>query len=208
MRVSEITAAQVAALRKTTGAGMMDAKRALQDAEGDMERAAELLRERGIADASKRAGRTTEQGTIGHYLHVQAERPVIGVLVELASETDFVAKSEDFQTAARDLAMHVAAARPRWVRRDDVPEEALDAERKVFATQARNEGKPENIIDRIVEGKLQAFYSDTVLYDQTFVNSERFEGTAGEMVTDLAAKMGENISVRRFVRFAVGESVS
>jgi elongation factor Ts len=208
MRVSEITAAQVAALRKASGAGMMDAKRALQDADGDMERAAELLRERGIADASKRAGRTTEQGTIGHYLHVQAERPVIGVLVELASETDFVAKSEDFQAAARDLAMHVAATRPRWVRRDDVPEDVLEAERKVFATQARNEGKPEKIIDRIVDGKLQAFYSDTVLYDQTFVNSDRFEGTVGEMVTDLAAKMGENISVRRFVRFAVGESAS
>jgi elongation factor Ts len=208
MRVSEITAAQVAALRKASGAGMMDAKRALQDADGDMERAAELLRERGIADASKRAGRTTEQGTIGHYLHVQAERPVIGVLIELASETDFVAKSEDFQAAARDLAMHVAATRPRWVRRDDVPEDVLEAERKVFATQARNEGKPEKIIDRIVDGKLQAFYSDTVLYDQTFVNSDRFEGTVGEMVTDLAAKMGENISVRRFVRFAVGESAS
>jgi elongation factor Ts len=208
MRVSDISAAQVAALRKATGAGMMDAKRALQDAGGDMDRAAELLRERGIADASKRAGRSTDQGTIGHYLHVQAERPVIGVLVELASETDFVAKSEEFQAAARDLAMHVAAARPRWVRREDVPGDVLDGERKVFATQARNEGKPEKIIDRIVEGKLQAFYADTVLFDQTFVNTERFEGTVGEMVTELAAKMGENISVRRFVRFSVGESDS
>jgi len=208
MRVSEISAAQVAALRKTTGAGMMDAKRALQDADGDMDRAAELLRERGIADASKRAGRATEQGTIGHYLHVQAERPVIGVLVELASETDFVAKSGDFQAAARDLAMHVAAARPRWVQREDVPTDVLDAERRVFATQARNEGKPDKVIDRIVEGKLAAFFSDNVLYDQTFVNTDRFEGTVGEMVTDLAAKMGENISVRRFVRFAVGESDS
>jgi elongation factor Ts len=206
MRVSEISAASVAALRKATGAGMMDAKRALQDADGDMGRAAELLRERGIADASKRAGRTTDQGTIGHYLHVQAERPVIGVLVELASETDFVAKSEDFQAAARDLAMHVAAARPRWVRREDIAPEVLDTERKVFATQARNEGKPEQIVERIVEGKLQAFYADTVLYDQTFVNSDKFEGTVGELVTDLAAKMGENISVRRFVRLAVGES--
>jgi elongation factor Ts len=208
IRVSEIGAAQVAALRKATGAGMMDAKRALQDADGDMDRAAGLLRERGIADASKRAGRSTDQGTIGHYLHVQAERPVIGVLVELASETDFVAKSEEFQGAARDVAMHVAAARPRWVRREEVPEAVLEGERQVYATQARNEGKPEKVIERIVEGKLQAFYADTVLYDQTFVRSERFEGTVGEMVTDLAAKMGENISVRRFVRFSVGESDS
>jgi elongation factor Ts len=204
--VSEISAKDVAALRKETGAGMMDAKRALQEAAGDVDRAKEILREKGIADASKRAGRATSQGTIGHYLHIQAERPVIGVLVELASETDFVAKSEEFQAAARDLAMHVAAARPSWVTREDVPADVLDQEKGVFAAQARNEGKPDHIIERIVEGKLKSFYEDNVLYDQTFVNPERFEGTVGEMVTSLAASMGENISVRRFVRVAVGES--
>jgi elongation factor Ts len=204
--VSEISAKDVAALRKETGAGMMDAKRALQEAGGDAERAKEILREQGIADASKRSGRSTEHGTIGHYMHIQADRPVIGVLVELASETDFVAKSADFQAAARDLAMHVAAARPTWVQRDDVPAETLEQEKKLFAAQARNEGKPEQVIDRIVEGKLSAFYKDNVLYDQTFVNPERFDGTVGEMITGMIATMGENISVRRFVRIGVGES--
>lgn len=205
IRVSEISAKDVAALRRETGAGMMDAKRALEEAEGDADRAKAVLREKGIADASKRAGRATSQGTIGHYLHIQAERPVIGVLVELASETDFVAKSDEFQAAARDLAMHIAAARPSWVRREDVPADVLDEERTVFAAQARNEGKPEQIIERIVEGKLQAFYEDKVLYEQTFVNAERFDGTVGEMVNGLAATMGENIAVRRFVRIGVGE---
>ena len=204
--MSEISAKDVAALRKETGAGMMDAKRALQEAGGDAARAKEILREQGIADASKRSGRSTEHGTIGHYLHIQADRPVIGVLVELASETDFVAKSADFQAAARDLAMHVAAARPTWVQREDVPAETLEHEKKLFAAQARNEGKPEQVIDRIVEGKLSAFYKDNVLYDQTFVNPERFDGTVGEMITAMIATMGENISVRRFVRVGVGES--
>jgi elongation factor Ts len=203
--VSEISAKDVAALRKATGAGMMDAKRALEETGGDAERAAELLREKGIADASKRAGRTTDQGTIGHYLHFQAERPVIGVLVELASETDFVAKGDDFQTAARDLAMHVAAANPSWVRVEDVPADVVEKEKSLIAAQARNEGKPDKIIDRIVEGKLKAFYRDTVLYEQEFINPEKFEGSVGEMVRSLAGSMGENIGVSRFVRFAVGQ---
>jgi elongation factor Ts len=204
--VSEITAKDVAALRKATGAGMMDAKRALEEAGGDMERAAEILREKGMADARKRAGRAATQGTIGHYLHYQADRPVIGVLVELASETDFVAKSDDFQQAARDLAMHVAAANPLWVRREDVPEDALAKEQALIEAQARNEGKPEQVIARIVEGRLKSFYKDYVLAEQPFVNPEKFEGTVGEMVQHLAGTMGENIEVRRFVRFAVGQS--
>jgi elongation factor Ts len=204
--VSEITAKDVAALRKATGAGMMDAKRALEEAGGDMDRAAEILREKGMADARKRAGRTATQGTIGHYLHFQADRPVIGVLVELASETDFVAKSDDFQAAARDLAMHVAAANPTWVRREDVPDDALAKEQALIEAQARNEGKPEQVIARIVEGRLNSFYKDEVLAEQPFVNPEKFEGTVGEMVQHLAGTMGENIEVRRFVRFAVGQS--
>lgn len=203
--MSEISARDVAALRKTTGAGMMDAKRALEESGGDMEAAKQWLLEKGIADARKRTGRAAAQGTIGHYLHFQAERPVIGVIVELTSETDFVAKGEEFQQAARDIAMHIAAARPEWVRREDVPDGAVARERELFAAQARHEGKPEQVIERIVDGKIAAFYRDKVLYEQPFVNSEKFEGTVGAMVEAMAGKMGENISVRRFSRLGVGE---
>ncbi len=205
--MGEITSKDVVALRKATGAGMMDAKRALEDAGGDLEQAKVLLRERGLADARKRSTRLTTQGAVGHYLHYQADRPVLGVLVELAAETDFVAKSEAFQQAARDIAMHAAAARPRWVTRDEVPEALLAAERDMIAAQARNEGKPEKIIDKIVEGRLRSFYEDNVLYDQVFVNPEKFAGTVGEMVEMMAATMGENILVRRFARIGVGEAV-
>lgn len=204
--MSEISATEVALLRKVTGAGMMDAKRALEEADGDAERAMDILRERGLADARKRSDRATSEGTIGHYLHVQADRPVIGVLVELASETDFVAKSDDFQQAASDIAMHVAAYRPRWVSRDEVPADAVEKERELIAAQARNEGKPDDIVERIVDGRIKSFYEDTVLYDQTFVNPEKFEGTVEEMVEQLASHMGENIGVRRFVRMGIGET--
>lgn len=204
--MSEISAKDVAALRSATGAGMMDAKRALEEADGDAERAADILRERGLAAARKRADRAADEGTIGHYLHVQAGRPVIGVLVELNSETDFVAKSDEFQDAARDIAMHVAAYRPQWVTRDEVPQDVLDKERDLIAAQARNEGKPDDIVEKIVDGRLNAFFQDTVLADQTFVNPEKFDGTVGEMIDQMAARMGENIGVRRFVRLAVGES--
>lgn len=203
--MGEISAKEVALLRKATGAGMMDAKRALTEASGDAERAMEILREKGLADARKRSGRATNQGSIGHYLHKQADRPVIGVLVELASETDFVAKSDEFQQAANDIAMHVAAFRPRWVTRDEVPADAIDKERAFIAAQARNEGKPDEIVDKIVEGRIKSFYQDTVLYDQTFANPDKFDGTVGEMVEQLVSQMGENIGVRRFVRLGVGE---
>jgi elongation factor Ts len=203
--VSDISAKDVAALRKATGAGMMDAKRALQENAGDMEAAKQWLLEKGIADARKRTDRVADQGTIGHYLHYQADRPVIGVIVELTSETDFVAKGDEFQQAARDIAMHIAATKPGWVRREEIPEAVIASECEVFAAQARNEGKPENIVDRIVDGKLSAFYRDKVLYEQEFVNPERFEGTVGQMVDALAGKLGENIVVRRFARIGVGE---
>lgn len=203
--MSDISAKDVAALRKATGAGMMDAKRALEENQGDMEAAKQWLLEKGIADARKRTDRVADQGTIGHYLHIQAERPVIGVIVELTSETDFVAKSDEFQQAARDIAMHIAAAKPEWVRRDEVPEAAISTEKELIATQARNEGKPDNVIERIVDGKLKSFFEDKVLYDQEFVNPERFEGTVGQMVEAMAGRMGENISVRRFARLGVGE---
>lgn len=203
----DFTVADITALRKATGAGMMDAKRALTEAAGDAEKAKDLLREWGLADARKRSSRVTTQGAIGHYLHFQAERPVIGVLVELAAETDFVAKSPDFQQAARDIAMHIAASRPRWVRREDVPEDELAKERELIAAQARNEGKPDKIIERIVEGRLKVYFEEHVLYDQPFVNPERFAGTVGEMVQGMAGTLGENIQVRRFARIGVGEPV-
>ena len=201
-----ITAKDVQALRQATGSGMMDAKRALEEADGDMERAKDILREKGIADAAKRTGRAQTEGTIGSYLHQQAGRPVIGVLVELASETDFVAKSDDFQRAANDIAMHIAAARPQWVTRGDVPEDALAKERSLIEAQARNEGKPDHIIEKIVDGRISSFFKDNVLYDQTYIRPEQFEGTIEEMVQQMAASMGENISVARFSRVQVGEA--
>jgi len=204
--MSEITAKDVAALRKVTGAGMMDAKRALEESGGDSERAAEILREKGLADARKRSDRATNEGSIGHYLHIQADRPVIGVLVELVSETDFVAKSDGFQEAARDIAMHVAAYKPEWVTRDEVPSDVLGKEKELIAAQAVNEGKPAEIVEKIVEGRINSFFSDTVLYDQEFVNQDKFEGTVGQMIEQMVSTMGENIGVRRFVRLGIGES--
>ena len=206
--MTDFTAKDIQALRQAAGAGMMDAKRALEEAGGDMERAKEILREKGLASVKKRSERTQTQGAIGFYLHHQAERPVIGVLVDLGSETDFVAKSEEFQQMANDIAMHIAAARPTWVTRDEVPEDMVAKEKELIAAQARNEGKPDHIIDRIVEGRIDSFYSDNVLYDQEFVRSEHYSGTVGEMVQDMAAKMGENISVARFSRLQVGEGGS
>ena len=204
--MANITAKDIQALRVETGTGMMDAKRALQDADGDVEKAKDLLRERGLAAASKRAERTQTEGIIGSYLHMQSGRPVIGVLVELACETDFVAKTEGFQEAANDIAMHIAAARPGWVDREEVPDDIVDKEKELIAAQARNEGKPDNIVDRIVEGRINSFYKENVLNDQVFVKTEKFDGTIGDMVKGLAASLGENISVNRFERVQVGES--
>jgi elongation factor Ts len=205
--MADFTAKDVQNLRQETGVGMMDAKKALVETAGDFQAAKEYLREKGLADAKKRAGREANDGVIGVYVHRQLERPVIGVIVELASETDFVAKSDAFQTMANDVAMHIAAAQPRWVRREDVPDDAIEYEREMITRQAANEGKPENIIPRIVEGRIASFYKDNVLEEQTFVKSDQFEGTVGEMVAGLAATMGENISIRRFSRLAVGEEV-
>lgn len=205
--MADFTAKDVQALRQVSGAGMMDAKRALEEADGDVDAAKTILREQGLADAKKRSDRTQTEGAIGSYMHRQAGRPVIGVVVELGAETDFVAKSEAFQQAANDIAMHVAAAKPRWVRMEDVDEEVLRVERDVIAAQARNEGKPDHIIEKIVEGKIGSFYADYVLYEQPFVKTEQFEGTVGEMVRQLAATMGENIGIARFARLQVGEEV-
>lgn len=202
--MTDISAKDVQTLRKETGTGMMDTKRALQEAEGDPERAKEILREKGLAAAAKRSGKAQTEGTVGSYLHYQSDRPVIGVLVELAAETDFVAKSAEFQKTANNIAMHIAAKRPGWVRREDVPEPIIAKERELIAAQARNEGKPDRIIEKIVEGKINRYYEGNVLYDQTYVKKADFEGTVGELVQSLAISMGENISVAQFSRIQVG----
>ncbi|HJU51856.1 MAG TPA: elongation factor Ts [Acidimicrobiia bacterium] len=204
--MAEVAAKEVQRLRQMAGVGMMDAKRALVETEGDMEKAMDLLRVRGMAKVAKRAGeREANQGSIGTYVHYQADRPVIGVLVDLACETDFVAKNPDFRKVADDIAMHIAWGRPRWIRREDVDPSELDRERQFFAAQAREEGKPENVIDRIVEGKVKSYYEDHVLYDQKFARTESFDGSVEAMVNDLAARMGENISVRRMAMLRIGE---
>lgn len=202
--MAEITAKDIQKLRQDAGVGMMDAKNALTDADGDIDKAFELLRERGQAKMAKRSDREASEGAVGHYTHIQNERPVLGVLVELACETDFVAKSPEFLETADDIAMHVSWAAPSWVTRDEVDRGTLDHERDIIARQAESEGKPAEVIDRIVEGKIEAWYAENVLYDQKFVNTEKFDGTVGEMVAALAAKMGENISVRALARVKVG----
>jgi elongation factor Ts len=205
MRVADFTAKDVQQLRQQAGVGMMDAKKALSEAEGDLEAAFDLLRERGLAAAAKRADREASEGAIGSYLHLQDDRPISGVLVELSSETDFVAKTPEFLAAAKDIAMHIAWGKPSWTTRDEVPEEMVAKEAEMISKQAENEGKPEHIVPKIVEGRLVSFYKDHVLYDQTFANAAKFEGTIGEMVSQLAARMGENISIRRFARLTIGE---
>jgi elongation factor Ts len=202
--MSEITAKDIQKLRQDAGVGMMDAKKALTDADGDIDKAFELLRERGQAKMAKRSEREAAEGAIGSYIHIQNDRPVLGVLVELSCETDFVAKSDEFRQTADDIAMHVSWASPEWVTRDQVDEEALAKEKGLIARQAEGEGKPDDVVARIVEGKIESWYAENVLYDQKFVNPERFEGSVGDMVGALATKMGENISVRKVARVAVG----
>jgi len=203
--MAEFGAKDIQKLRQDAGVGMMDAKSALTDANGDLEKAFELLRERGQAKMAKRADREASQGAIGSYIHVQSDRPVMGVLVELACETDFVAKSEEFRGVADDIAMHISWGRPTWITRDDVDQDALAKERELISRQAVAEGKPDNVVERIVDGKIESWYAENVLYDQKFVNADRFDGTVGDMVGQLASKMGENISVRKVSRVAVGE---
>ncbi|MEA1903771.1 MAG: elongation factor Ts [Actinomycetota bacterium] len=202
--MADFTAKEVQKLRQEAGVGMMDAKKALADSGGDLEAAFELLRERGQAKMAKRSDREANEGTIGSYLHMQNDRPVLGVLVEVACETDFVAKSDEFRVIADDIAMHVSWANPQWVTRDEVDPEAAEKERELITRQAEAEGKPTQVVERIVDGKIESWYSENVLYDQKFVNTEKYDGTVGDMVGALASKMGENISVRRIARVAVG----
>ena len=199
----EITAAQVKALRDATDAGMMDCKRALQDANGDIEAAKRLLRERGQASAGKRLGRATNEGIVEAYLHTPDPNlpPKLGVLVELNCETDFVAKTEQFRGLARNLALHIAAADPAYVSRDDVPADELDREREIYAKQA--EGKPAHIVDKIVEGKLKDYFKQVTLLDQDFVRDT--STSVGQMLDEASGTLGEKLVVRRFVRFRVGD---
>jgi elongation factor Ts len=195
------TAADVKLLRETTGAGMMDCKRALAEAGGDFDEAVQLLRVKGQAQAAKRGDRDAAEGVIASYIHANNK---IGVLVEVNCETDFVALNDDFNEFARDVALHIAAAAPRYVSESDVPEEAKDAERKIFEEQASD--KPEEIRAKIATGRLNKWLEEIVLLKQTHVNSDKFEGqTIAQILTATAAKTGENVVIRRFARFVIGE---
>ena len=203
--MADFTAQDVQKLRHDAGVGMMDAKTALADAGGDPEQAFELLRERGQAKMAKRADREAREGAIGSYVHIQNDRPVLGVLVALSCETDFVAKSQEFRETADDIAMHIGWGSPGWVTRDEVDADVLAKERELIGRQAAAEGKPEEVLERIVDGKIDSWYSENVLYDQKFVNTEKFDGTVGDLVGELASRMGENISIRSMARVAIGE---
>jgi elongation factor Ts len=196
-----ITAAQVKELREKTGVGMMKCKKALTDAGGDIAAAEKLLRSQGAATASKKAGRATGEGLVASYIHTGGK---IGVLVEVNCETDFAARGDDFNQLVRDIAMHVAAAAPRFVRREDVPEAVLTEEREIFREQAIKTGKPEKVVDKIVEGKLDKFFAENCLLEQAYVKDQ--DKTVGQLITDAVAKIGENIQFRRFSRFVLGES--
>ena len=195
------TAAQVKELRDKTGAGMMDCKAALEEANGDLEKAIEILRKKGLASAAKRAGRVAKDGVIGHYIHLGGK---VGVLVELNCETDFVARTPEFQTLAKEIAMHIAAISPLVVKREDLSPELIAKEREIYRAQFAGQNKPANVIDKIVEGKLESYYAQVCLLDQPSVRDPNV--TIKQMVTAATAKTGENVTVTRFVRFKLGET--
>ncbi len=195
-----ISARDVAELRRQTGVGMMECKKALEEAGGDMEKATDILRKRGMAKAEKRAERTAREGMIGHYVHFNGK---VGVLVDLNCETDFVARTEDFQTLAKDLSLHVASAKPIAVSADDLPEKLVAKEREIIQAQVAESGKPEAVWEKIVEGKMKKFRKELVLLDQPFVKDDKV--SVGQLVTQASAKLGENVVVRRFVRYELGE---
>lgn len=205
--MAEITAAAVKALREKTGAGMMECKTALTEAGGSEEQAIDLLRKRGLASAKKKEGRIAAEGAVGSYIHMGGK---VGVLVEVNSETDFVARTEEFQQLVKDIAMHIAAAEPRYVSRQEVPADALDKEREIARAQAKNDpknaNKPEQVIDKIVEGRLNKFYEEAVLLDQPFVKDPA--KTVQDLLTEKIASIKENISVRRFARYKMGEGIA
>ena len=196
-----ITAEQVKQLRDKTGAGMMECKAALTEANGNMEEAITLLRKRGLAQAAKRAGRATAQGTIGSYIHLGGK---IGVLVEVNCESDFVARTDDFNELVKEVAMHIAAASPKWVRREEVPAEAIEKEKSIYRAQMESSGKPANVLDKIVEGKLGSFYSQVVLPDQPSIRDPKT--TVADVLAAAAKTLGAPVTVTRFVRLKVGDT--
>src|SRR4030067_1946884 len=199
----KISIEQVKDLRQGTGAGIIDCKAALQEAKGDMEGAIEYLRRKVLASAAKKAGRIAADGLVGSYIHAGGK---MGALVEINCETDFVAKTEDFQNFVKNIAMHIAAANPQYIKREDVPAEVLDKERDIYRTQALESGKPAKVIDKIVEGKLERFYSEACLLEQTYIKDSDL--TIKEVLDGMIGKLGENIAIRRFARFQLGEGLS
>ena len=197
-----VSAAAVKELREKTGAGMLDCKKALEEASGDLTKAAEILREKGLAAAAKKEGRVATEGLIESYIHAGGR---IGVLVEVNSETDFVAKNEQFREFVRDVALQIAAASPKYIRREEVPQEALDKEREILTNQALNEGKPEKIVEKIVEGRLSKYYEEYCLLEQPFIKDP--DKTMEQLLKEKIATIGENLSIRRFVRYELGEGL-
>ena len=198
--MADISAAVVKQLRDKTGAGMMECKAALTEANGNIEEAVTILRKRGLAQAAKRTGRAMGNGVIGSYIHMGGR---IGVLVEVNCETDFVARTEDFQNLVKEVGMHIAAADPKWTKREEVPAEAIEKEKAIYRAQMESSGKPANVIDKIIEGKLGSFYQQFVLLDQPSIRDNSL--TIAQLIAQASAKTGENIQVSRFVRFRVGE---
>lgn len=198
----EISSAMVKELRVKTGAGMMDCKEALAAVEGDFEQAIDFLRKKGLSAATKRSSKAAKDGTVSSYIHMGGK---IGVMVEINCETDFVAKTADFQAMGKDIAMHIAAANPIYVRPDELPEDALNREKEIYKSQLREEGKPEKIWDKVIEGKLKKYYEDVCLTEQKFVKNTDI--TVGTLVSNMIAKTGENIIIRRFARFQLGEEI-
>ncbi len=199
----EITADMVKRLREKTGAGMMDCKKALADSDGDLEKAVDILRTKGQATSEKRAGKAANEGLIGSYVHKPGGK--IGVMVEINCETDFVARTAEFENFAKEIAMHIAASNPGYVSREEVPEEVTERERGIYRQQALEAGKPEKVVDKIVEGKLNKFYADICLVEQQFIKDT--DRTVRQILEELVGKLGEKIEIRRFVRFQVGEEL-
>ena len=204
--MAEINARAVKALRDVTGAGMMDCKKALTEAGGDLEAAKRILREKGLASAAKRSGRSASEGIVYTYLHRPDPNypPKLGVLLELNCETDFVAKTEGFERLAKDVAMHISFSDPRWITRVEVPQPIIDEESAIYAKQAKDSGKPEQVIDKIVAGKLEAFYKDSVLLDQEWIQDKN--KSIAQLIEESVSTMGENVSIGGFCRIRVGES--
>ena len=198
----EISASLVRDLREKTGAGIMDCKKALAAANLDFEAAVTFLREKGLATAAKRADKATSEGTVGSYIHAGSK---VGVLVEVNCETDFVAKTDEFQSLVRDMAMHIAALSPNYVRREEVSQDVIEKERSIYRAQATTSGKPEKVIEKMVDGKVEKFFQENCLLEQSFVKNP--DTTVKDLLTATIAKLGENISIRRFVRFKVGEGI-